>query len=331
MQEYELLEERFGEFIDNPNVVVCSSGTAALHLAFEVLRASVYNHDNYAGPEQRLPEHIVQVAVPDIAMIACPRAVTSAGLVSDLLPVTELGLLDGSQVDDVNKHTGVLALHLYGRRCDTEFLDAYVVEDLAEAHGMKPNKDSFAACWSFYRNKIIHGEEGGAVAFRDQTNAELARELRTLGMTNRHDFMHKPRGMNYRLSNANADPIIKSLSEFDNNLLRRRRVEVMYNEVIPKEWQLPQRDIPWVYDLELPEETDTWQVVQQLIARGIAARQCFKPMSWQPEFKKESTCPNAERIAKRRLYLPIHPAYQRETVNRIGQTLTKAVESGGSP
>ena len=55
----------------------------------------------------------------------------------------------------------VLTVHLYGRKAPTDFGERiHVVEDLAEAHGIAPNPNSDAACWSFYKNKVIAGEEG---------------------------------------------------------------------------------------------------------------------------------------------------------------------------
>src|SRR5262245_33412737 len=66
MEAYEQLEVELANWAGGTpaQYVVCSSGTAALHLALEAFR---------------LPPN-TEVIVPDFAMIACARAVTLAGL-----------------------------------------------------------------------------------------------------------------------------------------------------------------------------------------------------------------------------------------------------------
>ena len=63
-QKFEILEERFQEYLGLASCVGCSSGTAALHLALESLFLS-------PGSE---------VILPDYTMVACARAVVLAGM-----------------------------------------------------------------------------------------------------------------------------------------------------------------------------------------------------------------------------------------------------------
>ena len=279
MEKYELLEKEVGAWAGFPseNVVACSSGTAALHLAFEALQ---------------LPPGST-VLVPDFTMIACPRAVTLAGLKpvfvdcgSDLNMDMELACQSCYE----NKPKGLLIVHIYGRQCNMYSCETIrqrfkipVVEDLAEAHGVKPHPDTDAACWSFFKNKIVHGEEGGAVAFRDAGRAALARQLRCLGFTPAHDFVHLPRGHNYKFANALASMIVDSLRDYPREVARRRRAENLYNAACQREWMMPPRDAPWVYDVRVPGLTLAGldRVVGALNGAGIAARHAFKPMSVQ--------------------------------------------------
>ena len=155
---FEQLEEKWGEFIGNPNVVVCSSGTSALHLALETLRAV----DLKTFWECR------DVIVPDFTMIACARAVTLSGARPIFVDCQRENLL--IDVDKMKKAITpgsiIMPAHVYGRRCNMPFISSMaaehsckVVEDMAEIHGVDPSPFSDAACWSFYRNKIIAGEE----------------------------------------------------------------------------------------------------------------------------------------------------------------------------
>lgn len=316
MEAYELLEKEVAEWSGMPHVVACSSGTAALHLALESLQLLVGSW----------------VIVPDFTMVACPRAVTLAGLEPVLVDCDErLCMRPDWSVN--HETTAVMFVHVYGRRCVfpeawDEFAPSLkVVEDLAEAHGVEPHPLTDAACWSFYKNKIIAGEEGGAVAFRDPKHAARARQLRSLGFTDDHDFVHVPRGCNYRLSNANAGAILPNFNlvtwqswdyqndgervRWKNNVRRRRKVESWYDELCPAEYRMPPRDAPWVYDIRVPGMSALRQteLVRALQAEGIAARHAFKPCSTQEEYRH---CPvygsgNAVVAAREVIYLPLDP------------------------
>jgi perosamine synthetase len=297
MQPFLDLESRFAEFTKQPNMVVCSSGTAALHLALEAI-----------GVKNRY------VIVPDVTMIACARAVVLAGATPVFAPCDDRGLLNVNVLERYVRTcdcAAIMAVHMYGRRCLMNIIheiagDIPVVEDLAEAHCIPAHSATRASCWSFYANKIIHGEEGGAVAFSRSGDAEKAKQLRCLGFTPGHDYMHIPRGHNYRLSNAHAKLILDSLSNYSAEVNHRRAIEAIYNRVLKDVVSLqPARESPWVYDLRVPGMTYQEQasIVKQLNDVGIAARMCFKPMSIQPEFLDRSA--KASKFSQEVFYLPL--------------------------
>lgn len=207
-----------------------------------------------------------------------------------------------------------------------------IIEDLAEAHGINPHPGSFAACWSFYKNKIIHGEEGGMVAFRNKDAADLARSLRSLGFTKDHDFMHIPRGMNYRMSDVHADLIIDSLADVEDNLQYREFLTGMYDTYVPENWRMPKRAVNWVYDVRVPGLTTPVQncIVNTLKSEGIQARHCFKPMTIQPEFSnRQPVSPNALRLSQEVIYLPINESMDQEHVVTNADTFVKICRGFG--
>ena len=79
MEPYQQLEREWAEWnhLDPAGMVVCSSGTAALHLALEALCLG--------GAE---------IIVPDYTMIACARAVTLAGCTPVFVDCDERLLMD---------------------------------------------------------------------------------------------------------------------------------------------------------------------------------------------------------------------------------------------
>lgn len=312
-EPYQRLEVEFGRWARVSNVVGCSSGTAALHLALEALRLP-------PGSE---------VIVPTYTMIACARAVTLAGLVPVFVDCGDDLLLDPALLARALSHEtrAIMAVHVYGRRCDMDAIAELagtaglaVVEDLAEAHGVAPHPATDAACWSFFRNKIVAGEEGGAVAFRDAHHAHLARQLRCLGFTDAHDYQHTPRGHNYRLSNAHARLVLESLAVADANVFRRRQVEAAYERWCPREWRMPGRDAVWVYDVRVPGMTRPQQdsAVAALKSAGVQARHGFKPMSEQEEYRecRKIGGENAAQLSREVLYLPVVPGSTTEAMAR---------------
>lgn len=315
MEAYEQLERKWAEFIRSfPDLcVACSSGTAALHLACEALRVTEgwQFTDTMTTPE---------VVVPDFTMIACARAVTMAGLVPRFADVGELGLLEyAPQLPG----DAIMCVHVYGRK--SSYVDAStvgderpIIEDLAEAPGLFIRPSSIG-CWSFYKNKVIAGEEGGMVKFATSEQAKLGRQLRNMGFTPEHNFNHIPRGHNYRMSNVHAQLILKSLAEYQVNIAKRREMEGWYDSMIPSEMQLPQRDIPWVYDLDLPPGNSVEHTVRLLNQRGIDARCSFKPLRCQEEYmdleitEVKTTEWKSDEIARKRMYLPIRPSVMTKT------------------
>lgn len=321
IQPYVELEERFGQWIHCEHTVAVNSGTSALHLAIEALD---------------LP-YGSSIIVPDFSMIACARAVTLAGHKPIFADCTNKMLLDPKAVRQLlewykvsQNIEAIMPVHIYGRRCNMSDLHAIakeyavlLIEDMAEAHGIQPYPHSAAACWSFYKNKIVHGEEGGMVAFIDNKNnvdlVDRAKSLRSLGFTNAHDFTHIPRGINARLSNAHARLILSSLTEAGSNILARKNVADMYDVIMPDRYKLPYpREVNWVYDVIVnPSQQD--EIVQGLNKKGISARHGFKRLSKQPEYinraiELETYTPLASHLSKCIIYLPIEPDMTRDDV-----------------
>ena len=325
MEAFQQLEKEFGESIGNENCVAVSSGSAALHLSLEVLKKKGWNDR-------------ARVIVPDFTMVACARAVTMAGMIPAFVDCTDNLLMSMEMLPTWNVRA-IMPVHIYGRVCDMNKVSAYaqtnqvaIVEDLAEAHGILPHPETDAACWSFYKNKIITGgEEGGMIAFKKAEDANKARQLRSLGFTEAHDFQHIPRGCNYRLANALASLIIPSLRDMNKNLDKRRQVEAWYDEIVPVEWRMPQRDVVWVYDLRLPHKVSADYVVKQLNQENIAARHSFKPMLSQEEYLYHEdgfikAVSNAQRLSQEVIYLPVTPDMTKSDIEHVTNRLLALVK-----
>jgi pyridoxal phosphate-dependent aminotransferase EpsN len=315
-QAFEQLEKEFGEFIGNPNTVAVSSGTAALHIACEVARTKIT--DDVTG------EVKPSIAIPEYTMVACARAAAMADLDIHFVDCNDNLQMNMDLVPD-QMHI-VMAVHIYGNLCDVAALHRkpykpLVIEDMAEVHGAKPHPDSFAACWSFYKNKTIHGEEGGMIAFKNPQNVRLAKQLRTLGFDDNHDYFHVPRGVNARMSNAHAELILPSLRTFQSANATKHFRGNNYDDGVPREWRMPVCRFPWIYPLRIKGMLFFQQreLVLRLNEKGIAARHGFKSMKLQAEFDNGTAdcITNTMRLQHEIIYLPLSETMTRDDVARI--------------
>ncbi len=174
-------EKRFGEFIGNPNVLVVSSGTAALHIALLLLNI---------GPGDEV------ISTP---MTSEPTnttiAITGAKVVwADI--DEETGLLSPESIEQriTEKTKAIMLVHYAGMVCDMDKINAIsekygvpVIEDAAHALGSKYcgkiiGSNSRFTCFSFQAIKQMTTVDGGAIAFKNAQDLEPARRLRWFGL-----------------------------------------------------------------------------------------------------------------------------------------------------
>jgi dTDP-4-amino-4,6-dideoxygalactose transaminase len=177
-------ERALEEYTGARNVVVVSSGTAALHLA--CLAAGL-------GPDD-------EAIVPSFTFVATPNAIRYAGATPVFCDVCS-PLDPQLDPDDVARRIGprtkaVLAVHFWGypapvgrlrELCDEHGL--VLIEDAAEAIGGLTETGGMAGtvgelgCLSFFSKKQLCVGEGGAVLTDDDALADRVRSLRSHGMT----------------------------------------------------------------------------------------------------------------------------------------------------
>lgn len=174
-------EEDFGNYIGNPNVLMLSSGTAALHIALLLLNI---------GPGDEV------ISTP---MTAEPTnttiALTGAKVVWADVDVNT-GLLDPKSVREkiTEKTKAIMLVHYAGMVCDMdEFnkiskeFDIPVIEDTAHAFGSKYDgkivgSNSRFTCYSFQAIKQMTTVDGGAISFSREEDVVAARRLRWFGL-----------------------------------------------------------------------------------------------------------------------------------------------------
>jgi perosamine synthetase len=274
------LEKTYADYLNVAGAVTCNTGTAALHLALEALK---------------LPKDS-EVIVPEFTMVATAWAVYYSRLTPIFVDCDDNMLIDLDLVEKaITPKTKVLMVtHVYGRVVNMtkvmELAKKYnlrVIEDAAEAHNATwENKlvGTFdIGCFSFYKNKIIHGEEGGLVTSNDLNFLSTVRDMKSMSFGKEHNYQHNQIGFNYRMTDSQAKLILKSFNKLEKNINHRKKIEKTYDKYLNKSLLLPNREVVWVYDIKVPKEKKDG-LVNYLVSQGIDARHSFKPMSIQSPF-----------------------------------------------
>ncbi|MFK0294678.1 DegT/DnrJ/EryC1/StrS family aminotransferase [Streptomyces sp. NPDC090442] len=291
-------EEAFAGYNDVAHGVACSSGTTALTLALRALGV---------GPGD-------EVIVPEFTMIATAWAVEYVGGTPVFVDCGDDLTIDAARIEEkITPRTKVIMpVHVYGRRCDMDAImdiafqyGLRVVEDSAEAHGVRPVAD--IACFSLFANKIITSGEGGICLTDDPWLAGQMAHLRGMAFSSEHNFLHKKLAYNFRMTNMQAAVALAQVERLDEILARRRDIEKRYDEGlrdIPGITLMPPREVLWMYDLRAERREELRRFLAEA---GIETRLFFKPMSRQPGYL-DPVWPtlNAHRFAEDGLYLPTY-------------------------
>ena len=303
MDPYRELEIEYAKHLGVKRCVSVNTGTAALHVALEALN---------------LPSGS-KVIVPDFTMYASALSVYYARLTPVFVDCDDDLLIDLDKVESIiDDDTKVLMVtHIYGRVVNMDRVmqiakkyNLRVIEDACEAQGAcwggKMIGSFDIGCFSLYRNKIVHAEEGGIVASDDEEFMKTVNDMKSMSFGETHDYYHNQIGFNYRMTNSQAELALKSLRSLPENLAKREEIKNMYNMLIDKSYHMKDnRQVCWVYDLTHPKSDE---VVKELKRRGINARHSFKPMTMQPLFK--------QRISEKSLFYSKNVFYLHINLNK---------------
>ncbi|GAB2724760.1 DegT/DnrJ/EryC1/StrS family aminotransferase [Kitasatospora kifunensis] len=297
-------EEAFARYNSITYGVACSSGTSALTLALRALGI---------GPGD-------EVIVPEFTMVASAWAVTYTGATPVFVDCGDDLNIDVTRIEEkiTPRTKAIMPVHVYGRRCamnaimDIAFqYNLRVVEDSAEAHGIRPVGD--IACYSLFANKIITAGEGGICLTDDPKLAGQLAHLRAMAFTTDHSFLHKKLAYNFRMTAMQAAVALAQVERLDEILAARREIERRYDQglkSVPGLTLMPARDVLWMYDIraERREELRAF-----LAEEGVETRLFFKPMSRQPGYL-DPVWPslNAHRFSEDGLYLPTYTSLTAE-------------------
>ena len=327
-------EKRFAEKIGVGHAVAVSSGTAAIHLALNVL--GLQKHD--------------EVIVPDFTMISPVLAVLACGAIP--VPVDADGTwnIDPDAIERAitKKTRAILVVHTYGHPAKVDRIidiarrnNLCVVEDAAEALGARAFGRAIGsfgdiAIFSFYANKVLTTGEGGMVVTNDPQLCERLKAKRNLcfGADEESRYIHDDIGFNYRMTNLQAAMGVVQLQHLDEAVEAKIAIARQYNALlanVPGIATPPDTawgpNVFWVYAVLIEDEfgLDRKAVQSELKRNGIETRRFFHPLHRQPIMPKagiRQAFPKSIRLSERGIYLPSFIGMGSSTIEQVVAALT---------
>lgn len=321
--------------------IAVSSGTAALHAAYQALGL---------GPGDEL------ITSP-ITFVATANAARQLGARVVFADVDASGNLDPESVrQKINEKTrGIAAVHFAGMPCDMAALSAiarthslFLVEDAAHALGATYAGRPIGSCdlsdmvtVSFHPVKHITTGEGGAIFVRDGDKGARLRRIREHGLRREpapdsrglYGYVQEELGYNYRLSDLGAALGLSQLRKLDGFLAARRETYALYRSLLGRLDPQIIAPLPEYSDREsahhlIPVQINferakrsRGEVMEALKNRGIGSQVHYIPVHTQPYYRGSGSCPNAERFSQQELSLPMYPGLRPADVERVVSAL----------
>jgi dTDP-4-amino-4,6-dideoxygalactose transaminase len=320
-------EHEFALYCGAQHGIGVGSGTEAIHLA--LLACGV-------GPGDEV------ITVPNTA-VATVAAIEQTGAQPVFVDVDwQTRNLDAGRLEAAItlRTRAIVPVHLYGLPADLRPIQAIarqhnlrVVEDCAQAHGalyrgQRVGSIGDLGCFSFYPTKNLGAYgDGGFITTNDAALAGRLRLLRVYGWHERDYSLIK--GLNSRLDELQAAVLRVKLKHLDTWNGRRRHLAALYSESLCDT------------SVALPAEPPGVQAIYHLYVISTPARGALRahlkscgfeslvhypmPIHLQEAYSgmghEVGSFPNAERLAREILSLPLYPEMDEQVVAQVAQTV----------
>lgn len=344
------LEEKLCQVTGAKYAVVCSNGTAALHLA--CMAAGVTKGDE-----------VITTPITFAASANCALYCGARPVFADINEETYN--IDPANVEALTneKTKAVVAVDFTGQSVELDRLLEHchknklvLIEDGAHVIGTRYNgkcNGSIAdmTTLSFHPVKTVTSGEGGAVLTNNEAYYQKLLLYRTHGITRVPELMeHEPDGpwyyeqialgMNYRMTDMQAALLISQLNKLPMFSKRRKEIVKAYDEAFRKLPQIiVQKEIPesdttrhlYILRLNLSKlSINRKQFFEALAAENICCNVHYIPTYYFPYYEKlgykRGICPKAEKLYEEIISLPLYYAMTDQDVQDVIGAVTKIAE-----
>lgn len=341
------LEKKLCDVTGAKYAVVCSNGTAALHIA--CLAAGVSTGDE-----------VITTPITFAASANCALYCGARPVFADINPETYNISPDSVSKCVTKKSKAVVAVDFTGQSVELDSImeicrahNMVLIEDGAHVIGTKYKgraNGSIAdmTTLSFHPVKTVTGGEGGAVLTNSEEYYQKLVLYRAHGITREEHLLEHPAdgpwyyeqialGYNYRMTDMQAALIISQLDKLEMFSKRRKEIVARYNEAFSKlpgifvQKEIPESDTTrHLYILRLkPEELsiDRKRFFEALAAENVCCNVHYIPTYYFPYYEKmgykKGICPNAEKLYEEIISLPLYYAMTDEDVESVIAAVSK--------
>ena len=312
-------------------VAALSSGTAAIHIALQLLDVS-------QGDEVLCQSFTFSASAnPIIYQGATPVFIDSESDTWNMSPeLLEIAIKD--RIEKYKKPKAIIAVHLYGMPYKANDINAIakkydipVIEDSAEALGSTYfNQEcgtlSDMGILSFNGNKIITTSGGGALILGTDKLKEKAVFFSTQARDHAPHYEHSSIGFNYRMSNVLAGIGRGQMEVIDDRVEARRMNFDFYKQHLSQYKEITFLEEPenffsnrWITCIETASYELREKLRLELLKDDIESRPLWKPMHMQPVFKGylHFTNGTSEKLFEKGLCLPSGSNLSQDDLLRI--------------
>lgn len=326
--EVDRFESGLSNYLGGARVVSCGNGTDALQIAFMAL--------NLPKGSEVITAAFSYAAVTEVLLLLGLKPVFA-----EVNPTTFL--LDPTDVESkiTSATSAIVPVHLFGQTCDMEaFLalgqryNVEVIEDAAQAMGSKCLKEDGTAAYagtmgrfgttSFFptKNLACFGD-GGAVFARNETDAELARQIANHGQSRK--YQHRIIGINSRLDELQAAILNVHLDKLEEFNRKRIRIAEYYNMELADTRGISCPEIAGhsthvyhQYVLKTESLLKRNELKEYLLNQGVATAVYYPmPLYHQEAYHQNLRMEETENLSQTVLALPIHPWLTEEQILHI--------------
>jgi dTDP-4-amino-4,6-dideoxygalactose transaminase len=331
------LERRLADLLQVPHCVALCNATVGLGIAARAL--------GLTG----------EVVVPGFTFVGTAHALAWIGLEPVFCDVDARShAIDARSAERhvTARTSAVLGVHLWGRPCDVEGLEAVcaprglrLIFDAAHAlacshRGRPVGGFGDAEVFSFHATKFVNAFEGGAITTRDAALAARMRLMRNFGFADYDTVVEL--GTNGKMSEPSAAMALTSLESLDEFVAVNRANHERYAAALAGTPGLallgPAAGERWNYQYVVVEvDQDAAglgrdDVHRVLWAENVLARRYFHPgCHAMPPYRgaASASLPVTERLARSVLCLPTGTGVSRPEIDAIGAVLRVAVAHAG--
>ena len=280
-----------------------------------------------------------EIITTPLSWIATFHAISLCGAIPVCCDINDDLNIDCSDIENsiTNKTKAILPVHYSGLLCDMKKIitcskdnNLFVIEDAAQAFGSSYFNNSAGSfgdinCFSMNPMKNLNAYgEAGCILTNNKNLFDICESLRYSGTIDREKAIHK--SLNFRIDTIQAALLLNSLKLLPEKIKRRRINAKLYNERLSEVVTCPIEPTNYYHSyynyIILSNERDLLQ--KYLFDNGVETK-IHHPilMPDQPIYKnlKKPNIPNARKLVKRILSLPIHENLKRNDINYISDKI----------